>query len=116
MRLWRIQAGLAALALPAAARAITVTEFLGKADALKAKGMMALFSPDMGLLKAEFGAGAHAWRAQAHRPNACPPSGPRKTNSDEIVGYMQAVPPARRATTSASDAIVAGLNRRYPCT
>ena len=42
-----------------------VGSFLAKAEALKAKGMMAMFSSDMGLLKAEFMTGAKAWRAQA---------------------------------------------------
>ena len=32
-----------------------------------------------------------------------------------IYGLVAAVLPAQRATTSATDAIVAGLNRKYPC-
>jgi hypothetical protein len=108
-------AALAALLLCAPADAMSVAEFLAKANALQAKGMMAIFSSDMGLLKTEFGNGAKAWRAQAHRPNACPPPGPQKMSSDDIVAIMNQVPPPQRATTNATDAIVAGLNRRYPC-
>jgi hypothetical protein len=108
-------AALAALLLSAPSQAMSTADFLAKAQALEAKGMLALFSPDMALLKAEFTSDAKAWRAQAHRPNACPPPGPLKTGSDDIVRMMTEVPPAQRATTSATDAIVAGLNRRYFC-
>lgn len=108
-------AALAALFLCSPARAMSSAEFLAKADALKAKGMMAMFSPDLGLLKAEFANGGKAWRAQAHRPVACPPPGPLKADSDMIYALVAAVPSAQRATTSATDAIVAGLNRKYPC-
>lgn len=90
-------------------------DFLAKADALKAKGMMAMFSSDLSLLKSEFTGAARAWRAQAHKPNACPPAGPQKMDSDEIYGFVAAVPLLQRATTSAAAAIVTGLNRKFPC-
>jgi len=32
-----------------------------------------------------------------------------------IYSLVAAVPPAQRATTSATAAIVTGLNRKYPC-
>ena len=108
-------AALAALFLCARAEAMSSAEFLAKADALKAKGMLAIFSSDLGLLKTEFLNAGKVWRAQAHRPNACPPSGPLPADSDMIYGLVAAVPPAQRATTSATGAIVAGLNRKYPC-
>ena len=108
-------AALAALFLCAPAQAMSSAEFLAKADVLKAKGMLAIFSSDLGLLKTEFLNAGKVWRAQAHRPNACPPPGPLPANSDMIYGMAAAVPPAQRATTSATDAIVAGLNRKYPC-
>ena len=108
-------AALAALFLCAPASAMSAAEFLAKADALKAKGMMAMFSSDLGLLKAEFVAAGKAWRAQAHRPNACPPPPPLRADSDMIYALVAAVPPPQRTTTSATDAIIAGLNRKYPC-
>jgi hypothetical protein len=108
-------AALAALFLCGPAQAMSSAEFLAKADALKAKGMLAMFSPDLGLLKAEFANAGKVWRAQAHKPNACPPAAPIKADSDMIYALVAAVPPQQRATTSATDAIVAGLNRKYPC-
>ena len=103
----------------APASAMSVAEFLAKADALKAKGMMALFSSDITVLKNEVMVGSKAWRAQVappgRPPNACPPPGKQGMSSDDILAMMNAVPAPQRAATSASDAIVAGLNRRYPC-
>jgi len=104
-------AALAALFLCAPADAMRAADFLAKADALKAKGMMAIFSSDLGLLKTEFVEAGKAWRAQAHRPNACPPAGPLPADSDMIYTMVTAVSPPQRAT----DAIIAGLNRKYPC-
>ncbi len=110
-------AGLLLLAAPASA--MPVSEFLAKADALKAKGMMAIFSSDMKVLQAEVGSGTAAWRAQVappgRAPNACPPAGKQKLSVDDILGMMNAVPSAQRAATSAADALIAGLNRRFPC-
>ena len=108
-------AALAALFLCARADAMSAAEFLAKADALKAKGVLAVFSSNLGLLKTEFLNAGKVWHAQAHRPNACPPPGPLAANSDMIYSFVAAVPPQQRATTSATDAIVAGLNRQYPC-
>lgn len=105
---------IAALTLAGQASAMTAAEFLAKADALKAKGMMAMFSSDLGLIKTEFNDDAKAWRAQAHRPNACPPE-KISLNSDAILALVAAVPPQQRTTTSARAAIIEGLNRKYPC-
>jgi hypothetical protein len=111
-------AALAALFLCAPVHAMSAGEFLAKADALKAKGMMAIFSSDLGVLKAEFTADAQAWRAQVtpagRPPNACPPAAVRMSD-EEIYALVAAVPPAQRATTSTRDAVIAGLNRRFPC-
>jgi hypothetical protein len=41
----------ALMVLPAVANAMTVAEFLAKADALKAKGMMAMMSADISVLR-----------------------------------------------------------------
>jgi hypothetical protein len=98
---------------------MSAADFLHKADALKAKGMMAMFSPDLSLLKAEFTAGAKAWRAQVapsgRPPNACPPATPLHMNDQEIYALIAAVPPDRRPTTSVQSAVVTGLNLRFPC-
>ena len=118
MRRSIIAMSLTALAATSAS-AMPVADFLGKAQTLKAKGMMALFSSDLGLLKGETTAGFKAWRAQVappgRKPNACPPPGPQRTNSDEILAMLEAVPPADRTKTSVASALTAGLNRRFPC-
>lgn len=105
---------LAALFLCARAEAMTAAEFLAKADALKAKGMMALFSSDLGLLKAEITADAQAWRAQAKPSIACAPASVR-LNDQQIYDLVAAVPPAERTTTSVRNAMIAGMHRKFHC-
>jgi hypothetical protein len=108
-----------ALLSAAPASAMSVADFLVKADAVKAKGMMALFSPDLSVLKAEVQAGVNAWRAQAMpagKPaNACPPADKLQMTPKDVLAMMNAVPPPQRAATETADALIAGLNRRYPC-
>jgi hypothetical protein len=105
------------LACPAAA--MPVADFLAKAEALKAKGPLALFSSDLKLLKTEATGGFKVWHAQiapaGRPPNACPPKGPQKMSSDDILAMLARVPAPQRASTSVADALTAGLNRRYPC-
>ena len=115
----RAMAALAAgvvLLLPAGAQATSVQAFLAKVDALKAKGAMAAFSPDLKPLKQEINDAAQAWRAQisAARPAVCAP--PKlKMNSDEIIKMLQAVPPPEQARTEVSTAFVRDMNVRYRC-
>lgn len=111
-------AALAALFLCGPAYAMSAADFLAKADALKAQGMMAIFSSDVGLLKAEFTADAKAWRAQVAQPgrppNACPPASIHM-DDQQIYALVAEVPSSQRATTSTQNAVIAGLNRRFPC-
>lgn len=51
-----------ALASISAAQAMTVSQFLAKANDLKAKGVLALVSPDMSLLRNEVKAASTAYR------------------------------------------------------
>lgn len=111
----RIALALLAVGLTTPAHAMSVAEFLGRADALYAKGFAALFSPDIGVLKAEGVAATKQWRAQAHAPNACPPSGRLALSQNEFMAMVRAVPAEKRATTSVADAVIPPLNRRYPC-
>lgn len=110
---------LAACLATAPASAMSVADFLVKADALKAKGMMALFSSDLSLLKREVQTGLKAWMAQVAPPgkpaNACPPTGNQTMTVDDIMAIMKAVPPTQRASTDTADALTAGMNRRFPC-
>ncbi len=70
---------------------MTVDEFLTKAAALKAKGMAAAMSPDLGLLRGEIKTAADAYRADIDadkaaggKPRSCPPpKGQAKIDSDD---------------------------------
>ena len=104
-----------------AAQAMDVATFLAKADALKAKGMMALFSSDYKTLKAEIVANSQILRNErlaaerAHRrPAYCPPA-KSGLDSDEILASFRTVPAAQRARTPVKDALRALLARKYPC-
>lgn len=99
-----------------------VSTFLAKADRLQKKGPLALFSGDFKLLMNQVKADAAQLRAEnkaaeaAGRPKAycTPASGVKLTNKD-VVGAMQAVPPAERASTSTKAALRAYFARRFPC-
>lgn len=118
-----IMAGALALLMGAApAQAMTVADFLAKVQALKAKGPMALLSPDIGLLKREVDSASAAYRADlaaaaaaGKRPRSCPPpKGQVKLGSDELIAEFEKIPPARRGI-SVTSAFAAMMHRRYPC-
>jgi hypothetical protein len=115
--------GACLIALPlAGAQAMNVADFLGKADALQKKGMMALFSGgDIKALKAEIvgnGAALHKERMAnkaAGRPQGyCPPE-KSSLNSNEILAAFHTIPPAQRSSVQVKDALRALLTRKYPC-
>jgi hypothetical protein len=106
--------------LAAAPGDMTVATFLAKADALKAKGAMALFSTDMKVLRSEGeGAGAayrvrlNAERAAGH-PSSCPPTGV-KVNSDKLIAFLRTYPEPARPRVSMKQAIGDYFARTYPC-
>lgn len=112
---------LAACVTPAAAQATDVATFLEKWESLQRRGPLALFSKDLkgavreikdatARLRAERLAAVAAGRTPAY----CPPS-KGGLDKNELLAAMQAVPPARRARTEVSDALRAGLARKYPC-
>ncbi len=112
--------GAAALALfmPVAVNAMSVAEFLGKADALQAKGMMAMFSSDIGALKAEIMSAGNAYRADpaSKPPRSCPPpKGTVKTSSDELLASFRTVPVQLRTSTSVRVAFANYMVKRFPC-
>jgi hypothetical protein len=111
-------AGLLALS-PAAVQAMTVAEFLGKADALEARGMMAMFSSDIGLLKAEIKSASVAYRADVAAgkpPRSCPPPiGTVKTSSDELLAAFRTVPTTERTKLSVRAAFANYMAKRFPC-
>lgn len=99
---------------------MNVATFLAKADALRAKGAMALFSSDFKTLKSEGeAAGAH-YRARLHteraagRPSSCPPKG-AKVSSDQLLNFLRTYPEASRPRTSMKQAMGDFFVRTYPC-
>jgi hypothetical protein len=114
-------AGLLAVAAAAAANAMNVATYLAKADALRQRGMTAMFSSEARELQAEIRSSGAALKQErlaaqrsGHRPAYCPP-GPASLSVEEIFAAMNAVPPARRAHTSVRDALRAAFARKYPC-
>ena len=113
-------AALCIVAMPA--QAMTVAEFLAKAKALQARGMFAIGSPDIALLRGEMKAIADAYRgdiaaarAAGRTPHSCPPpKGQAKLNSKQLIAALEKIPEARRGM-SMKTAFYAMMQRRYPC-
>lgn len=108
------------LAAPASA-AITVEGFLAKIAGLKAKGPLALFSGDIGLLKRESAAAVSGMAAQkkaraaaGQPPLYCAPAKSTMTANDMIAG-LQAIP-AHERRISLQDGFTRVVARKYPCT
>ena len=117
----RLLIGAWVLALATPVSAMPVQLFLAKAESLQKKGPFALFSGDFKLLMAQIKADAGelrteriAERAAGRTPAYCPPAEIKLTNQD-VLGAMQAVPAAERATTHTKDALRAYFARRFPC-
>jgi hypothetical protein len=108
------------LAAPASAE-MSVATFLAKADALKAKGMMAMMSPDLAKIKAEMNKVGAGYRAQlqadkvaGRKPHSCPP--PKSAmNSEELIGHFRAIPVAQRPQISTKTAFYSLMKKKYPC-
>ncbi len=119
-RLFAVAAALCCVALPA--EAMTVAQFLAKAHALQAQGVLALTSPDLKLLQDEMHGIADAYRHDvdaakaAHRsPSSCPPlKGQAKLTSTELIGELERIPSAQRGM-DLKPAFYAIMRRRYPC-
>ncbi len=113
----------ALLVLPMAAPAMTVAEFLAKADALKAKGMMAMMSSDLPVVRGEMQAAATAYRADVDAARAkgrtdlgCPPpKGQAKLSSDIVMADLAAIPKPTQARTTVKAALYDVMRKRYPC-
>ena len=112
---------LLAVPLTSASAAMDVATFLAKADALRAKGPMALFSSDVGLLKNEVQSAALALRTErlallktGKKAAYCPPA-KGSMNSDELMAAMHVVPVAERPRTDVKAVVRSILVRKYPC-
>lgn len=104
------------------AQAMSVAEFLAKVNALKAKGAMAMFSSDIGLLKQEVEGASAAYRgdlaaatAAGRKPSSCPPpKGQAKIGSSELIAAFEKIPPAQR-NISVKAAFATMMQQRFPC-
>lgn len=117
-----IAAGLALAGVPAAAQQgrMSVADFLVRADALQAKGMRALFSKDMGVLKAEIQSAGRAVRAEqeaalkaGRKPATCLPK-KASTSAKEIMTHFRSIPAAERGM-SVKQGFAGLMSRKYPC-
>lgn len=121
MKRWMIAATML-VALPASAQAMTVAQFLAKANALRAKGPFAIGSPDIKLLRAEVQRVADAYRADltaarkaGRTPHNCPPPrGKASFGARDVMAEFNAIPPARRGM-SVKTAFYAMMKKRFPC-
>jgi hypothetical protein len=111
---------LAAVPLSAAS-AMDVATFLGKADALQKKGMLALMSSDYKLLKREIEVNGEALRAERlaaerakRKPAYCPPA-KQSLTSGELLTAFRSIPVAQRPRIQVKDALRALMARKYPC-
>lgn len=112
----------ALIASPAMASGdMSVATFLAKADALKAKGLGALGSPDIKLLRKEAEAGGAIYRARLQSdkaagkpPHSCPPK-KASTNSDQFLSHLRSYPAATRPKTTITTAVFDLMKKRYPC-
>jgi hypothetical protein len=110
------------LSVPALAAGgeMSVAVFLAKADALKAKGVMALGSSDIGLLRSEGQAAGLAYKArlkaerQAGKPSSCPPKGTR-VQSDKLMAFLRTYPEPARPRTTMKAAIADYFIKTWPC-
>lgn len=118
----RIIFGAALIGLAAApASAMTVAEFMAKVNGLKAKGPMALFSSDIGVLKKEGMTAGQSIRADqeaaqaAGRPAAtCVPKG-TKIGQNELLAYFEKIPAAQAQRMTVKQGMVAMFRQKWPC-
>jgi hypothetical protein len=103
------------------ASAMPVSTFIQKAAALKAKGALAAFSADVGLLKRQvqqdgeqLKAENKALEAAGKRKNYCAPEGSALTLKD-LMAAVHAVPPAERSRTTTKQAFRNYIALRHPC-
>ncbi len=120
--LWLAGAALLGSAsLSAATGDMSVATFLGKYEALKKKGLFALGSSEIGVLKAEGQAAGEAYtarlkadRAAGRPPHSCTPPGGRLSQNEFLNGIQQ-YPLASRGQITVKMAVADLMKRKYPC-
>lgn len=123
MRGFRIAVVLAAVTIASSANAMSVAEFLAKARALQARGMLfSALSPDVSLLRSEMAAIGKAYRgdlaaarAAGRTPHSCPPPrGQIRMTADQMLAELERIPRAQRGM-SMKAAFYGYMKRRFPC-
>ena len=114
-----------ALLVPVAASAqsMNAENFLQRANKLKAKGPMALFS--RGEIKVLMNEGKTSFDASRHQrlaavkvgkqPRYCPPEAPQRMGSDEFMNRLAAIPRADRQRITMTEATTRILIAKFPC-
>jgi len=109
------------LAVPSAAHPMEVATYLAKIEALRSRGMAAMFSSDFKELQSEVRTSAAALKRErlaavqkGQTPAYCAPE-KISLAPEEIFAAAQAIPSSRRAATPLKDAIRSALARKYPC-
>lgn len=121
----RMMIAVALTAMPmgaALAQTMNADAFHKRAQALKKKGAMAIFSRgEIKVLTTEAQAAAKRAREQrlatlkaGGKPRSCPPEGSRM-GSDEFMERLAAIPPADRARIDMTEATIRILATKYPC-
>ena len=111
---------LAAAPALAAPGDMSVATFLAKADALLARGPLALFSGDAGLLRKEATAAGEAYKERlkleqaAGKPSSCPPRG-KAPDQDMWLAHLRSYPAAARPETSVRSAMADLYRKKWPC-
>jgi hypothetical protein len=123
MKRWILCLSLGLLPLQPALAApgdMLVSTFLTKADALKAKGLAAMFSSDVKLLQSEGQAAGVAYfnrlktERTAGRPSSCPPKD-LKVDSNAVIAHMRSYAPDARGRTNLRTAMADFFIKSYPC-
>lgn len=124
MRLAQLLLLLAALSFSgiASAQSMNAEAFFKRAQALRAKGALALMSRDLRpMIKEAKSAGlkARATRlaavAAGHTPRYCPPKGSKRLGNQEFMDGMAEIPLAERLRIDLTEAMTRILVRKYPC-
>lgn len=115
---------LALLAVPGTALAargdMNLAVFIAKADALQAQGPMALFSPELDVLKAEGKAAGESYRTRllqeraVGRPSSCPPENAQIV-PEELVSFLKRYPANVRPRVTIRQGVADYFIKKYPC-
>ncbi len=115
---------LALLAIPSAVSAargdMNLAVFVAKADALQSQGPMALFSPELEVLKAEGKAAGESYRERltseraAGRPSSCPPENAQIV-PEELLFFLKKYPAKVRPRVTIRQGVAEYFIKKYPC-